>query len=119
MSNYIAHRWMAQDEDLVCISCGRTEDEAIPDDGPMVSCTGDWSWWDIGREIAPNPARSPFGEDDPERDLIADPLSAVERITCVSAVSGHHSVDIIHVFHGSAVPTVLCGYHAMREGFTS
>lgn len=38
---------------------------------------------------------------------------------CVSTVSAHHSEDLIEVFHGKSTPRILCGYHSMREGFTS
>lgn len=40
-------------------------------------------------------------------------------MTCVSEVSANHSDDTIAVFHGEIEPRILCGYHAMREGFTS
>lgn len=38
---------------------------------------------------------------------------------CVSTMDKHHSKDTVKVFHGKIEPRVLCGFHAMREGFTS
>jgi len=36
--------------------------------------------------------------------------------TCDSAISPHHSDDLIEVYAGSVEPRYICGYHIVREG---
>ena len=40
LGSYQAHRWVDSDGFTSCIACGIPEDEAIPVNGPMVSCPG-------------------------------------------------------------------------------
>lgn len=38
------------------------------------------------------------------------------RVTCESMLTPNHSDDSLTIWRGSFVPTVMCGYHAQREG---